>query len=256
MTPPSPRPHHRRGGFTLLELVASMAVGMIVLLVAASLLGQTGDGYERVGGGIGAEREARALLTQLTGDMATARHHPDGIFEQSGAGWSTDRLGFLSLQPGDAQSADGRIGDLCAVHYYIKDLTIGGITVRCLMRGFRESRETFEAMRNGDIGGLFEPRERDEPVAFNVVSFAARPVVRGTSSEWETWTATPTSAPEALDVRLVIARRELAGKLKSAEDWSGEGRLGMLVGTPSTVAENKNLEVFGTTIRFGNDIAR
>jgi type II secretory pathway component PulJ len=250
MIPSHPCHDRGRGGFTLLELVAAMAVGMIVLLVAASLLGQTGEGYERVGGGIGAEREARALLTQLSDDMATAYNYPN--FERSETAWASDRIGFLTLQPADAQSAEGRIGDLCAVNYYVKDLEIGGSVVRCLMRGFRESRETFDAIRSGDLSGLYEPRERDEPVAFNVVSFAARPVQRGASGEWEAWSEPHSGPPGALDVDLVIARRELAGKLKTAADWNGEGRFGMLLGNPGERSQNKNLEAFGTIIRFGN----
>jgi prepilin-type N-terminal cleavage/methylation domain-containing protein len=143
---PAPR---KSPGFTLVELLSSMVIGSIILLAAASLLGSSGDGYERVGGGVATEREARALVTQLTSDLATARFHKDGVIEASTKSWPDDRLGFLSLQPVQAQSDNGRIGDLCAVHYYIDDITIGGKTVRCLMRGFRESVETFKALESG-----------------------------------------------------------------------------------------------------------
>ncbi len=229
-----------------------MAVGAVVLLVSAALLGQTGIGYERVGGGIGAEREARALLIQLAADMANARHHPDNVFEEGDAGWRRDRLGFLTLQPADAQSAGGRVGDLCAVHYYVKDLPIGGRTVRCLMRGFRESGETFGELGRSGVPGLFEPRERDEPVAFNVVSFEVGPVVRGGGGAWEKWSKASGSTPAAIDLRLVIARRDLAPKLTHPAEWDGGGRTAHLLGRPDEAAENPGLEVFATTIRFGN----
>jgi len=205
-----------RRGFTLIELLVSMAVGMIILIAAAALLGQTGTGYERVGGGVGAEREARALLTQLAADLSTSVAAADyQLFEADDSGWRTDRIGFLSLQPADAQSQDGRIGDLCAVNYYIKDLQIAGRTVRCLMRGFRESAETFELAREVDLDPLFAAGERDEPVAFNVVSFVAQPVVRRDGGGWENWSENSPTRPTGLDVRLVIARRDLAGKLRT-----------------------------------------
>ncbi len=239
-------------GFTLVELMASMAVGMIVLLIAVSVLGSTGDGYERVGGGVGAEREARALITQLTADLATARFNKDTVFEKSSANWPTDRLAFLTLQPSDAQSDTGRIGDLCAVNYYIKDLQIGNKTVRCLMRGFRESEETFQALRNGKLDTLFTPLDRDEPVAFDVLSFEARPKSRGTSGNIDDWQKSDDQGPQILDVKLIVARRELAGKLNTTSDWDGAGKTALLLGQPAEALRNRNLEAYGTLIRFGN----
>jgi prepilin-type N-terminal cleavage/methylation domain-containing protein len=245
-----------RRGFTLIELLVSMAVGMIILIAAAALLGQTGTGYERVGGGVGAEREARALLTQLAADLSTFVPAMDlHVFEADDAGWRTDRIGFLSLQPADAQSQEGRIGDLCAVNYYIKDLQIAGRTVRCLMRGFRESAETFGRVRDGEVDFLFAAGERDEPVAFNVVSFIAQPVVRGATGGWEKWEYWGGGGmrPTGLDVRLVIARRDLAGKLRTSAQWDGQGVTGRLLGDPERAAENMGLEVFGAVIRMGNN---
>lgn len=251
MTPSQRQPR----GFSLMELMCSMAIGSVILLAAASLLGSSGDGYERVGGGVAAEREARALMTQLAADLSTARFHENGVIEKSTAAWPSDRLGFLSLQAPDAQSKAGRIGDLCAVNYYLKDLTTNGRTTRCLMRGFRESADTFAALRNGSVAGLFtEQPGLDEPVAFGVVSFQARPKTRDPSGHWVDWDqSSRPSGPEALDVRLVVARRALAGRLKQPADWNGAGSSGKLLGEPSEAARHKDLEVYQTLIRFGND---
>ena len=218
-------PHHR--GFSLIELMASMTIGSIILLAAAALLGSSGDGYERVGGGVATEREARALITQLASDLSTAIFHKDAVFEKSTTSWPADRLGFLSLQPAGAQSDSGRIGDLCAVNYYIKDLTTNGRTVRCLMRGFRESKDTFKSLQDGSVSPLFaERRDIDEPVAFGVVAFEARAKARDKSGRWIDWVENDDSGPEAFDVRLVIVRRGLAARLKLAGGlgWRGDGR--------------------------------
>lgn len=247
------RPGHPRG-FTLVELMCSMAIGAIILIAAASLLGSSGDGYERVGGGVATEREARAIMTQLGEDLSTAVFHGDGVIESSGQSWPVDKLGFLSLQAADAQTDEGRIGDLCAVHYYVKDLTVNGRTVRCLMRGFRESAETFKALGNSTISGLFSPQDSlDEPVAFGVLSFEARPKSRDKNGKWVDWKKNKTTGPEAFDVKLVIARRGLAARLKTAADWDGGGNAANWLGDPAKADRNAELVTYGTLIRFGHD---
>lgn len=245
------RRHHP--GFTLVELMFSMAIGSIILLLAASMLGSSGEGYERVGGTVATEREARALITQLSSDLSTALFQKDGVIQASSAAWPVDRLGFLSLQPQQAQTETGRIGDLCAVNYYIKDLPIGGKNLRCLMRGFRESKETFDALKNDQVASLYTAKPTaDEPVAFGVVSFEARPKSLDSSGNWIDWVKNDSTGPDAFDVRLVVARRSLSGRLKQAVDWDGSGSAPDLLGNPGEAERNKNLEVYATTLRFGN----
>jgi prepilin-type N-terminal cleavage/methylation domain-containing protein len=247
-------PRHR--GFSLIELMFSMAIGSVILILAATLLGSSGDGYERVGGSVASEREARALFSQLASDLATARFHKDSVIEKSSASWPADRLGFLNLQPAAAQTDAGRIGDLCAVNYYLKDETIGNKTVRCLMRGFRESKVTFDAVKTDVVAPLLINQPGiDEPIAFGVVSFEARPRSRDATGKWIDWVKNDLTGPEALDVKLVLARRELAGKLKLAGDWDGTGNAGRLLGQAAQSDRNKNLEVYATTLRFGNHAA-
>ena len=247
-----PTPQRQRG-FSLIELMFSMAIGSAILILAATMLGSSGDGYERIGGNVASEREARALITQLAADLSTASFHKDEVIEKSPATWPVDKIGFLSLQPAQAQTNAGRIGDLCAVNYYISDLTIGGKTVRCLMRGFRESSDTFRALRDDQVKPLFDPQANlDEPVAFGVISFEARPKSRDAAGKWIDWVQSDRTGPEALDVKLVLARRDLAGKLKLPADWDGAGSAGKSLGDPFKADRNKNLELYETTLRFGN----
>lgn len=232
-------------GFTLIEVLLAMTIGMMIILLAISLLGRGSDDYERIGGGVGAEREARAVLTQLTSDLQAACFHPDGLFEKSTAAWASDRLGFLSMQSADAQSAAGQIGDLCLVHYYLKDLLINGKTVRCLMRGFHDSKETFAALRDGGLAGLYAPTERDEPVAFGVLAFSARPKSRSAGGVWQDWVKSATVPPDAAELQLVIVRRELVGRLTTSAAWDGGGKGAQAIA-------NRYLETYSTTIRFGS----
>lgn len=241
-------------GFTLMELMVAMAVGSLILLAAASFLGGTGDTYNRVGGNVAAEREARAVLSQMADDLATAVYHEDGVFENSGSGWASDKLGFLSLQTEAAQNKDRMIGDLCAVNYYLDDLEINGTTVRCLMRGFRDSADAFEALGAGSVSSLFTKVENvDEPVAFGVVSFEARPKTRDEGGSWVDWSEAEGEQPEAVEVRLVVARKDLAAKLGDSGGWDGGGSAAGLLGEAEKADENENLEVYQTLLRFGND---
>ena len=251
MTPA--RPKNR--GFSLIELMFSMAIGSVILILAAAMLGSSGDGYERVGGSVASEREARALFTQLAADLSTATYHKDGVIGKSATAWPVDRLGFLTLQPAQAQAEAGRIGDLCAVNYTVKDLDIGGKKVRCLMRGFRESNDTFKALRAQSVASLFAAQDADEPVAFGVISFQARPKSRDAGGKWIDWVKNETAGPEAFEIKLVIARRDLAGKLKQPGDWDGTGSNSKLIGNASEADRNKDLEVYATTLRFGNHAA-
>jgi prepilin-type N-terminal cleavage/methylation domain-containing protein len=246
----NPTPPKNRG-FSLIELMFSMAIGSVILISAAAMLGSSGDGYERVGGSVASEREARALLTQLAADLSTATYHKDGVIEKSATAWPVDRLGFLTLQPAQAQAEAGRIGDLCAVNYTVKDLDIGGKKVRCLMRGFRESSDTFKALREQSVASLFGAQDVDEPVAFGVISFQARPKSRDAGGKWIDWVKNETAGPQALEIKLVIARRDLAGKLKQPGDWDASN----LLGEASKADRNKDLEVYATTLRFGNHAA-
>jgi prepilin-type N-terminal cleavage/methylation domain-containing protein len=241
-------------GFTLLELMFSMTIGSIILLIAATVLGTSGDGYETIGSSVASEREARALFSQLTTDLATARFHKDQLLEENTKAWSSDRLGIFSLQPGQAQTNAGRVGDLCTVNYYVKDLQIAGKTVRCLMRGFRESLPTFEKLRSGTVAPLFqEDSELDEPVVFGVISFEARPKSRDSEGRWNPWIRNDLKGPEALEVKLVLARRELAAQLKTTADWDGQTpAASRLVGKSQDAERKKGLELYGTQLRFGH----
>ncbi len=243
----------QRSGFSLVELMVSMAIGSIILVLAAAMLGSSGDGYERIGGTVATEREARAVITQLSADLATAQFQKDMKIERSTAEWAFDSIGFLTLQPASAQSEAGHIGDLCAVNYYLEDLDIRGKKLRCLMRGFRESKDTFDALRTDKIESVFTKNPGlDEPIAFGVVSFQVRLKFHDASGKWVDWVKSETTAPEGIDLKLVIARRNLAGKLKTTADWDGTGTSASLIGTSDSADRNKNLEIYATTLRFGN----
>ena len=239
-------------GFTLVEMMVSMGIGTIVLLLAVTSLRSTGDGYNQNTNSMAAEREARAVLTIAAEDLSKAVRGREMVFGGSDTAWRKDQLGFLCLQPADAQSAGDRVGDLCAVVYYLKDLKMGRDPVRCLMRGFRDSKETFDALRAGTVALLYEPAEVDEPVAFGVLAFEVDPLLRETGGEWGAWTraADPEwDGPDAVRLRVVVARRELMGKLRDAGDWDSSP----LLGNPGDAEDSPDLEVYEVVNAFSHE---
>lgn len=242
----------RTYGFTLVELMFSMAVGAVILFAAAAFLGSSADGYARVGGNVSSERESRMLVGEISSELSSAVFHKDMRVERAGATWPVARLGFLTLRPADAQSEDDCIGDLCSVHYYVKDLTMAGRPVRCVMRGFRDSKQTFDALRADAVDALFTPDEvADEPIAVRVVSFDVNPLVMNSSGKWVDAPQPLVDAPEAVRIRLVIVRPALAGRLGSAADWDGTSDMAAReLGNPAEVERNDDLQVFESVFPF------
>ncbi|MGB1128908.1 MAG: PilW family protein [Haloferula sp.] len=238
-------------GFTLVEMLVSMGAGMIVLVLAVTSLRSTGDGYTRSTSSMSAEREARAVLTIAAEDLSKAVRGREMVFGGGGEGWKKDELGFLCLQPEDAQSSSQWVGDLCAVVYYLDELEIGRDSVRCLMRGFRNSEETFDALRSDGVAGLYEPKSVDEPVAFGVLAFEVEPLVRAGAGAWVEWTRADDAewqGPDAVRMRLVVARRELMGKLRKEGDWDSSP----LLGDPEMADRSPDLEVYEVVNLFSH----
>lgn len=229
-----------------------MGIGMVVLLLAVSSLDSAGKGYGRNTDGITSEREARASLTQIGEDLSRAVWHRDTLVKHEGEDRALDQLGFLMLQPDDAQSDDERIGDLCATVYYVADLDTGGRMVRCLMRGFRNSQATFEAVKEGNVASLFGKTDADEPVAFGVLSFGVTPLRRMESGEWhdmeEGEMSSGTTQPEAFRLKLLLARRELAAKLMRSEDWEQS----RLIPDSEHVEESNQVEFYEVIQNFAH----
>lgn len=239
-------------GFTLIEVLASTVIGSIVLLLAVASLRTTGNEYGRNTDGVAAERESRAVLTLVAEDLSKASAYQNLKIETSSDGWRQDKLGFTCLQPADAQAKDEAIGDLCLVYYYMKDLEIGNETVRCLMRGFRASDVVFESLRNDRIDSLYSQQAQDEPVAFGVLAFEAEGLVRQKDGSWKTWDKVandPTAeSPNVVKLRLVVARRELASKLRTSDDWDNSP----LIGDPEKAERSELLGNYEITHPFGH----
>ena len=240
-------------GLSIIELLFSIVIGSAILLIAASMLVRSGDSYEQIKQRVASNREARSAMVQITSDLSTACYHKDSLFDRSVNYWPTDQLCFLSMKSKNSQKDSNSLGDLCLVNFYLKDLIIGGKTVRCLMRGLCESGQTFDALKSENLSSLFkENLNLDEPIALGVISFEARPKIRDEDHRWIDWVKNDTISPQGLEVKLVTVRQGIMTRLKHSSDWDGINNDDLKLGTPDESHENKNLEVYQAILRFGN----
>ncbi|MFT4176885.1 MAG: prepilin-type N-terminal cleavage/methylation domain-containing protein [Luteolibacter sp.] len=237
-------------GFTLVELMAAMAVSAVVLLGAAMLLSETLDHHERTSNRVSVHENARIGWNQLRADLEASVSHREAVFECPDTDWPRARLGMFRLLTDEMQQEEQRVADLGAVHYYLEDLTLQGKTVRCLMRGVRGSVDTFSALKEGETAELFVKRPVfDEPVMIGVMSFWVEP--KRWLSGWVGWTRENESLPEALEVRVVAVSPRLAARLGNPADWNGEGRFLKMLGRPEDAASNPDFEVFSAIFPLG-----
>lgn len=247
-----------RHGFTLTELLVAIVVGSILLLAASSFLGSSTDGYSRIAGSMATEREARALTQEIADELLAAHFHKDMLVERDSSSWVKGRIGFLTRMPVAAQAKSQQIGDLCAVHYYVRDLIIGGRATRCVMRGFRDSKAVFDGLRSDSIPALFAPDPVvDEPIAMRVLSFDVRPQVYDSSGRWADAPLPLVNSPDAVKVRLVVARPSISGRLKTTADWDGvSASIARDLGNPAEADRNRHLQIYESVIPFAPNEVR
>lgn len=235
----------RRPAFSLLELLLAMTAGMMVLLIAATALGDAGQKCGRVKAGVGVRREFRLGLEEWKADLASAMPEmpPHVLLRQEGE--AGDRFGFFLLRPLSKQSEASGLGDLCAVIYYLKDFESHGQSVRCLARGFRESAEVYAAIKQGKQETLFETRVTDEPVMFGVVTLEARAKIRR-AGEWEDWSRETATTPQLIEWRIEVARRELQQRLETPAQWDA------LIGERKA-RDEKEIETQSGITAFGHE---
>jgi prepilin-type N-terminal cleavage/methylation domain-containing protein len=240
--------HGKVSGFTLVEMMASLAISSMILLVSASVLGIATESYQKSGSHFMADAEARAIMQQLASDLSSAEYHPACQLKLSSTDKENTRFGFLCLKPIAAQLVNEDIGDLCAVVYSIKDLSINGKSVRCLTRTMQSSQVTFAALRQDQIGGLFtKDIMMDEPIGYNIISIVVKPMTRGADGQWIDWDKDLNKPPDTIEIQLNLADEQLAKQLKSPEEWNQ-----FLVKSGDNPSHHANLKTYHGSFEFGH----
>jgi prepilin-type N-terminal cleavage/methylation domain-containing protein len=128
-----------RTGFTLLELLVSMAVMSIVILVLLQTTAASLSLWRISEGKIAAGREGRGAIQLIDQDFKGMIVPTNAALQPVLDGDTGFR--FLTLKPRDFQdtaTAAGNVGDVCFVEYRIED--------NAITRGSVDSKLTFEAL--------------------------------------------------------------------------------------------------------------
>lgn len=218
-------------GFTLLELLVSMAIGSGIMLLLLTLMSDSSDTYSSALRTIAQRVEGRSGLHLLRRDIAGQLGGREILYEQGTLGqtWACDEFGFFTVKTAESQGDPNALGDVCFVRYYVaeNDVFADGFS-RKLYRQFLTSDMAKEVLEQGIANGApaVDPSV-DEVVAVNVAHFSVSLWTRpDSSSAWEKWTAASPTAPLRADISLVIANSKTARRLNSSEDWDSSEKLG------------------------------
>lgn len=104
--------------FTLVELMAAMAVLSLLMVALVGMLDQAMRGWRQAQKGIDGRREARAALQMLQRDLGGLVIRPGrGFFETNDK--KNSQLYFLTTLPSAAQT-NTAVGDVCGVGYFVE----------------------------------------------------------------------------------------------------------------------------------------
>lgn len=236
-------------GFTLLELLVSLAVGsLVILIILASLLRGSKD-YKRIDERRHASLEARSALHAIANDLRSATWDSTSLFYQkSQATWPEDSVGFFLSKPRSSQSSQEAIGDMCYVYYYTAITADQRGVSRKLFRQFISSQKAFELLKNKSDPLLIPPTnnpEEDEPIAFDIAGIRIEPFYYDSQKKAIAWSPTHTSPPDYIDITLFITDKSTRIHLVTGDDWKADTPIGKkLLGTPDKIHKNPHIRSF------------
>lgn len=233
-----------RAGFTLAEILVSMAITGILMVILLSLVGSGSDSYEVAQRDIRSRIEARGALHFFQRDFDSRVGGRTITVDDAseGSGYESDAIGFLVFKIPEAQEAGKAGGEVCYTRYYTAVTPDGsGRVSRKLYRQFLSSTDTFPKIPEDPKTAFPRPSPdpaTDEIIATNVVQFGIRLLDRTESGEWidqkeffAAQAALPEDqrgdfAPEALETTLHLTDHQTARRLTTEADWNNPGFFG------------------------------
>ncbi|MDP0489616.1 MAG: prepilin-type N-terminal cleavage/methylation domain-containing protein [Verrucomicrobiota bacterium JB023] len=243
-------------GFTLLEVLVSMVVGLGVILVMMNTLLMGTRGYDASTRRIDALVEARAAMTVLADDVATMLGTSTKQFGFEENDGRFQEIWFATLKPESAQDPEKAVGDICIVQYFTavtEDAPITDSTVsRKLYRRLWSSGDLTAYLRNGSLPLLTPNPDEAEAIAFNVTRFVVQPMVSmGEGQPMGVWSL-GNGTPAALEVSFQVVDDDTAGLFRSEEDWDLTSDLATELILEDDFTESRRGRDFSMKLKIGH----
>jgi prepilin-type N-terminal cleavage/methylation domain-containing protein len=242
--------NRRRHGFTLIEILVASAVMALLVGLVITITSQVLNVWNRSGGRLSANQEARIAMEFLTQDLETAvfrnRRSADDnsewfFIENSVISGSVNTVALKLFSPALDRPA-GQPGDICAISYELKQVDLIGSPTTgqprfALFRQLNDPQSTFDTMLGGLIDAWGNNITEEDYLVANIVEFNIRLYqangdeidTTGNSFVFDGLPATP--VPAFADIKLRVLSSEGANILQAP---GGADRLNDIIREHST----------------------
>lgn len=209
-----------RKAFTLIELLAAMAISSALLIFLATLISQTTEGYAISQRSVNRLSQSRAFFHWFGSEMSL-RLTGTPLVHLSSSDSKSDRIAFVRTIPDDEQNPETP-GDLTTSCYYVAFVeNTGQQPVPKLFRKILNPAETQAFIESGEDAEFPETDpDQDEPVIDMVLSFQATPFyfnpVTGRDEPWDASTG-QTASYIGLSIRTID--ESFARRIKDPSEW-------------------------------------
>ncbi len=213
------RPSYR-SAFTLIELLVTMAISSVLLIVIATLITETSDGYAMSQRSVTHLSQSRAYIQLLESELSL-RLPETPLIHLSPEDAEPERIAFVRTLPSDEQNPEfpGNIATSC--HYVAFVENTDRQPIPKLFRKILNPAETQSFIEAGhDAQFPAVDPTRDEPVIDAVLSFQATPMYRNPASGIdEPWDETIEHRPSYIKLIIRTIDESFSRRINHPSEW-------------------------------------
>lgn len=216
-----PARHFIVKAFTLIELLVTMAISAVLLIVLATLIIQTTDGYAMSQRSVNHLSQSRAFIQLFDSEMSL-RLNETPLIHLVSPDTNSDRIAFVRTRPNDEQDSEAP-GDLATSCYYMAFVeNADQKPVPKLFRKILDPAETQAFIESGDDAEFPETDPyRDEPVIEMILSFQAMPMyLNPVTGKEEPWDQSIKHAPSHIKLSIRTIDESFSRRIEHPSEWS------------------------------------